>query len=143
MVAQGRNTTDTINDQPSERFHRHGKPKCERTACRGDGEFHPGVGRKPEDLGTDGLDLGNDCSGTYTVTISGTSGTLSHSTTMMLVVSGPPDFSISASPSSQTVTQGNSTNYTASISALSGLPKVSSFTGLSCYQKAYGPWKSG
>jgi regulation of enolase protein 1 (concanavalin A-like superfamily) len=37
-----------------------------------------------------------------------------------LVVQGPADFSISASPSSQTVIQGNNTTYTTSISALNG-----------------------
>ena len=58
--------------------------------------------------------------GTYTLTITGASSTLSHSATVTLIVPGPPDFSISASPSSRTVTQGNSTTYTASISALSG-----------------------
>lgn len=58
--------------------------------------------------------------GSYTMTITGTSGTLSHSTTVTLVVQGPPDFSISASPTSQTVTPGNNTTYTTSISALNG-----------------------
>lgn len=58
--------------------------------------------------------------GTYTLTITGTASTLTRTAKVMLVVSGPPDFSTSASPSSQTVTQGNSTSYTASISPLSG-----------------------
>lgn len=58
--------------------------------------------------------------GTYTLAITGTSGTLTHSATVTLIVPGPPDFSISASPSSQTVTQGNGTTFTTSISALSG-----------------------
>src|SRR5438034_4534925 len=42
--------------------------------------------------------------GTYTVTITGVSGSLTHTTTVALVVS-PSDFTLSASPSSQTVGQ--------------------------------------
>src|SRR5205085_7746752 len=56
--------------------------------------------------------------GTYTLTIAGTSGSLSHSTTVNLVVTAPPDFTISATPSSQTVLPGGSTSYTTSIGPL-------------------------
>src|SRR5260221_13454160 len=65
--------------------------------------------------------------GTSTLTISGTSGTLTHSTTVSLVVNTqppPPDFTISASPSTQTVNVGSATTYTASIGALNGFGGV-------------------
>jgi subtilase family serine protease len=60
--------------------------------------------------------------GTYTLTITGTSGSLTHTTTVTLVVnsSASPNFSISASPSSQTVTPGNGTSYTATVTASGG-----------------------
>jgi uncharacterized repeat protein (TIGR01451 family) len=61
--------------------------------------------------------------GTYTVTITGTSGELSHSTTLSLTVNEPsvnPDFTITAEPSMQTLEQGETTNYTISVNALNG-----------------------
>jgi subtilase family serine protease len=58
--------------------------------------------------------------GTYTVTITGTSGTLTHTATVTLIVATPPDFSISASPASQTVQHGNSTSYTVKVTPSGG-----------------------
>ena len=60
--------------------------------------------------------------GTATVTITGTSGALSHSTTVTLTVNSAStgNFSLSASPSSQTVTAGNSASYTATITPSGG-----------------------
>ena len=61
--------------------------------------------------------------GTYTLTITGTSGTLSHSTTVKLVVNpvgGTPDFTISVSPTSLTVRRGSSGSYTVTIGAVNG-----------------------
>jgi len=60
--------------------------------------------------------------GSFTLTVTGTSGSLTHRAGVMLTVNGPakPDFSISATPTSQAVTAGSSTSYTVSIGALNG-----------------------
>jgi hypothetical protein len=61
--------------------------------------------------------------GSYPFTVTGTSGTLTHTATGTLVVSAPnpPDFSLSASPTSRTVGQGvNATSYSVTISQLNG-----------------------
>jgi uncharacterized membrane protein len=58
--------------------------------------------------------------GTYTLTITGVSGPLTHTTAVTLVVSALPDFTLSASPSSRTVTQGSATSYSVTISPTGG-----------------------
>src|SRR5262249_25337877 len=70
--------------------------------------------------------------GTYTLSITGTSGSLTHSTTVTLVVNAATagDFSITATPSSQTVTEGgvSSTTYTTTVSAANGFTGTVSFS---------------
>jgi hypothetical protein len=68
--------------------------------------------------------------GTYTLTITGMSGSMTHTTTATLVVNaiGPPGFSISASPSSETVTPPNGTTYTATVRALNGFTGTVTFS---------------
>ncbi|HEV2352145.1 MAG TPA: hypothetical protein VG028_20115 [Terriglobia bacterium] len=61
--------------------------------------------------------------GSYPLTIKGTdtkTSTLTHSTQVTLVVTGPPDFSISATPSSRSVVAGSGTTYTTTVTALNG-----------------------
>jgi len=54
---------------------------------------------------------GSAIAGTYSLTVTGTSGTLTHTATVTLTVTGPPpppDFALSASPTSVTAAQGSS-----------------------------------
>lgn len=60
--------------------------------------------------------------GTFTITVTGTSGSLTHSATVSLTVTttAPPDFSISASPTTVTVIQGSSATSTITLRSLNG-----------------------
>jgi uncharacterized membrane protein len=57
--------------------------------------------------------------GSYVLTITAVSGSLTHNTTVTLVVNAPnPDFTISATPASSTVASPGSTTYTVTIGSL-------------------------
>lgn len=62
--------------------------------------------------------------GSYSFTVTGTSGSLSHTATATLVVNAAPDFSLSAMPTSRSISRGGSTSYTITINGLNG------FTGM-------------
>lgn len=66
--------------------------------------------------------------GTYPFTIKGTSGSLSHSTSATLVVSATGDFSISVTPTSQTVHRGSSVRYTVKVTASGGFNSTVTFS---------------
>jgi serine protease AprX len=59
--------------------------------------------------------------GSYPVTITGTDGTRTHTTSVQLVVQAPtPDFTLTASPTSRTVTRGASTTYAITVNKVNG-----------------------
>lgn len=58
--------------------------------------------------------------GSYPLTVTGTSGTLSRTTSVTLVVNSPASFSLSATPTSRTVDAGNNTSYTIGITRSGG-----------------------
>jgi hypothetical protein len=65
--------------------------------------------------------------GSSPLTITGTSGTLSHSAVVTLVVKPPPNFTISATPSSRTVVRRAGTSYTVTITPSDGFTGTVSF----------------
>jgi len=59
--------------------------------------------------------------GNYTITVTGTGTSATHTTTVSLAVTAPtPDFTLGASPTSQTITRGGVATYTVSIAPLNG-----------------------
>ncbi len=67
--------------------------------------------------------------GTYTITITGTSGSLSHSTTVNLTVTvNGPDFTISALPASQTIPRGAIALYTVTVIPVNGFSDTVTFS---------------
>jgi hypothetical protein len=66
--------------------------------------------------------------GSYPLTITGTSGSLTHSANVTLVVNSAGDFSITASPSSQTLTAGTGTSYSVSEAGINGFNGTVNFT---------------
>ena len=67
--------------------------------------------------------------GTYKLIVTGTSGILSHSVTVSLVVgsSSTPNFSISVSPTARSVSPGNTATYAVKVSDLNGFAGTVSF----------------
>jgi uncharacterized membrane protein len=77
--------------------------------------------------------------GTYGLTITATSGAVSHTTSVNLVVAPPPDFSLTASPTSASTTPGASASYTVTVAPMNGFSGTVnlSLAGLSASQ---GSW---
>jgi hypothetical protein len=66
--------------------------------------------------------------GNYPLTITGTSGGVSRTASVTLTVTVTPDFSVSASPASQTVISGGSAPYTITVSPINGFSGTVGFS---------------
>ena len=58
--------------------------------------------------------------GNYSLTITGTSGSLTHTAAVTLGVTGAPSFTVGVTPSSESVTAGGGANYSVSVAAVNG-----------------------
>jgi len=58
--------------------------------------------------------------GTFNITVKGVSGGLNNTTTLSLTVTAPPNFSMSAAPNSLSLTRGNKSSTTITITPLNG-----------------------
>ncbi len=70
--------------------------------------------------------------GTYPITVTGNGGGTQQRTTITLTVTGAPDFTISATPPSQTITRGSRATYTASLTAVNGFSGTVSLSLTGC-----------
>lgn len=129
-VVQGNGTSYTVNTTALNSYAGTVTFSVTGLPAGASGSFSPGsvVGSGSSTLSI--TTASTTAPGTYTLTIIGSDGTLSHSTTVTLVVTSvnAPDFTISASPATQTVTRGNSANYTVTIGAVNGFGGTVSFS---------------
>lgn len=74
----------------------------------------------------------NASAGTYTLNLSATAGSITHTQQATLIINGAADFSVSASPAVQNVTAGNGTSYTINLNETGDFvsPVTLSVTGL-------------
>jgi endoglucanase len=119
-VTAGNSTSFTANVSPTNGFNGSVAMSVTGLPAGAIGSFNPasisnGSGSSTLTIST----ATTTAAGSYPLTITGTSGSLSHAVNATLVVN-TPDFTLSASPSSRTITVGNSTTYTASVSPLNG-----------------------
>ncbi|HEY7812516.1 MAG TPA: S8 family serine peptidase [Nakamurella sp.] len=76
--------------------------------------------------------LGTAAPGTYQLQVTGASGTISHSTTLTLTVTAPPDFAVTASPTTRSVAAGSTAGFSVSVAPANGFsaPVTLALTGL-------------
>jgi subtilase family serine protease len=117
-IAQGANGTGTVTVTPSNGF----TGSVTLSASGLPSGVTAAFSTNPT-TGTSTLTLNASSSaalGTATVTVTGTSGSLTHTTSVSLTVSAAPNFGLSASPGSVTITQGSAGTSTITVSPSNG-----------------------
>jgi uncharacterized membrane protein len=79
---------------------------------------------------------------TYALTVTGTSGSLSHSASVSLVVKAPPDFTLTATPATASTQAGGVVTYSVSVAAKNGFASTVSFS-LSGLTTGQATWSFG
>src|SRR5713226_3477208 len=117
-VVQGTNGASTITVTPLNGFNSSVSLSASGLPSGVTASFNPS-----STAGTSSLTLSASSTavlGTFSVTFIGVSGSLSHSTSVSLTVTPPPNFVLSASPNSLTITQGASGASTITVTPLNG-----------------------
>jgi hypothetical protein len=127
-VVQGSGTSYTATVAPTNGFNSTVNLSVTGVPSGASASFNP-----PSVAGSGSSQLtvnsGTAATGTYQLTVTGTSGTLTHSTNVTLVITAQAnDFSVGATPSSQTVTAGSGISYTVSTATTSGSASTVSFS---------------
>lgn len=119
-VAQGAGTSYTVNITPTGGFTGGVTLSVSGLPSGATGTFSPNPATASSTLSVS--TASTTPTGSFALTITGISGSLTHTTSATLVVTPPatPDFSLSATPSSQTVVQGAATGYTLNITRTGG-----------------------
>jgi hypothetical protein len=129
-IAQGGSTTYTATITPSNGFTDNVSFSVSGLPTGASGAFVPtsvaGSGSSTLTVTT----TGTTATGTYPLTVTATSGTLTHtaSTSLVITAAAQPDFSVAVTPSSQSIIQGGSTTYTATITPSNGFTDNVSFS---------------
>jgi uncharacterized membrane protein len=105
-LAQGAGGTSTITVTPTGAFAGAVDLSISGVPAGATASFSPTTTTSTSTLT---IGAGTAVPGTYSLTVTGISGALTHTTTVALTVTGPPDFALSANPASVSATQGNST----------------------------------
>jgi Domain of unknown function (DUF1929)/Glyoxal oxidase N-terminus len=124
-VSRGKSTSYTVGVTPSNGFTGNVSFSLTGLPSGATASFSP---RSVSGSGSSTLTVNTSSStptGTYILTITAASGTLTHSTQVKLSVA---DFSISVSPGSQTVSRNSSTKYTVTVSALGPFSATATFS---------------
>src|SRR5207248_3332319 len=120
MVVQGNGTSYGITITPVNSFSGSVTLSATGLPAGATGTFPPNPATATSSLAV--TTASTTPAGTYTLTITGVSGTLAHTSTVTLVVNPPPDFTVAGSPSSQTVVQGNGTSNAVAITPENDFP---------------------
>jgi hypothetical protein len=124
-ISSGTSTTYTVNVTPSNGFNSNVSFSVSGLPSGASASFSPttvaGSGSSTMTVNTSS----STPSGAYTLTISANGGGLTQTTQVTLVVAG---FSVAATPSSQTVSPGTSTNYTVNVTPSNGFTSNVSFS---------------
>jgi len=119
-VTVGSNASYTVSVAPLNGFTGAVVPSVSGVPSGASASFNPTSIAGGSGSSTLTVNSGTAAAGTYTLTVTGTSASLSHTASVTLVVTAAPNFSLSATPASQTVTAGSNASYTASVSPLNG-----------------------